>query len=270
MPLTPKLRKGLGRIRDTWDPREPPPLTSISHLGVSAPLPAKVDVFAHADPPVRDQKDLGACSAFALCTFREWLALQFPQYSSPFQVLSPLFAYYQERKADGDIAQDGGSMLRTSCRVVTSIGICPETEDPYDPSQFASSVANDSSQAIQLAVQFKAGAYHRIPDVATIKSVLASNYPALLGFTVYPSFEEIGSDGIMPMPVREKDIGGHAVCIRGYDDSINGGSFFIRNSWGEDWGLDGNFYMPYAFLENYDLSQWDSAVAHLGPKWRQQ
>ena len=39
---------------------------------------------------------------------------------------------------------------------------------------------------------------------------------------------------------------GHAMCIIGYDDNIENGSFLVRNSWGENWGQDGNIYITYS------------------------
>ncbi len=47
-------------------------------------------------------------------------------------------------------------------------------------------------------------------------------------------------------------MGGHAVLAVGYMDSLN--RFFVRNSWGSDWGLKGYFTLPYEYLENSDLS----------------
>lgn len=49
------------------------------------------------------------------------------------------------------------------------------------------------------------------------------------------------------MPTKEEKIlGGHCVMAVGFDESKQ--SFIIRNSWGDNWGLYGYFYMPYAFV----------------------
>jgi C1A family cysteine protease len=45
---------------------------------------------------------------------------------------------------------------------------------------------------------------------------------------------------------KEKTVGGHAVMAVGYDDATR--EFLVRNSWGTDWGLEGYFKIPYAYL----------------------
>ena len=49
------------------------------------------------------------------------------------------------------------------------------------------------------------------------------------------------------MPAGQS-IGGHAVLIAGYDDATS--RFLVRNSWGENWGNNGYFTMPYAYVTN--------------------
>jgi C1A family cysteine protease len=51
---------------------------------------------------------------------------------------------------------------------------------------------------------------------------------------------------------NEKALGGHAVMAVGYNDEE--GRFYVRNSWGEDWGIKGYFTMPYEYLANENLS----------------
>jgi C1A family cysteine protease len=42
------------------------------------------------------------------------------------------------------------------------------------------------------------------------------------------------------------------VLMVGYDDSQI--RFIVRNSWGTQWGLQGYFLMPYAYLTNRHLA----------------
>jgi C1A family cysteine protease len=51
----------------------------------------------------------------------------------------------------------------------------------------------------------------------------------------------------MPTPGDQK-LGGHAVLIVGYDDTKK--CLIVRNSWGENWGDKGYFYLPYQFVIN--------------------
>jgi C1A family cysteine protease len=82
-----------------------------------------------------------------------------------------------------------------------------------------------------------------------MKSCLALGYPIVIGFTVYESFEtpEVAQTGDAPLPqMGEKVLGGHAVLVVGYDDATS--RFILRNSWGEGWGKNGYFTLPYAYL----------------------
>ena len=44
---------------------------------------------------------------------------------------------------------------------------------------------------------------------------------------------------------NEKEEGGHALCVIGYDDTKYGGSFRIVNSWGTDYGDRGFMWVKY-------------------------
>jgi C1A family cysteine protease len=268
MAATPKLGKGLGRNPDRPDTRDLH-IPKNAHLGISAPLPSSADVFMGLNLPVYDQGTLGSCTANAGVLYRRWLAQRFAQYSSPDQDLSRLFLYYQERVLDGDPASDDGAEVRDVFRVLAKVGVCPEAADPYSVGLFASTAMNDSPADLRDASAYKIGAYHRILDVETAKQCLASGYAVALGFVVYKSFEEIAGKGIMPMPKPgEQVLGGHAVVIYAYDDAMHDGCFSVRNSWGPDWGAKGDFFMPYAFLADQKLSQFDMWMGHLGAPWR--
>jgi C1A family cysteine protease len=220
-------------------------------------LPASIDLEPYCGPK-KDQKQLGACTAFADTGNREYLARRW-EGQSP--VLSPLFQYYQERLIDGTVNQDAGSTGRTACKATNQFGICQEFEDSYDPAAFRTP---PTAAQLKDALQWRAGAYHALSNVDDMKSCLASYYPVLIGFAVYNSFEtKIGSDGVMPMPgANEPEVGGHEVLVIGYDDAR--GMFKVRNSWGADWGAQGNFFMSYAIAQQFI---WDRWIQHLGKPW---
>ncbi len=264
---TPRFRKGLGRKVDAPDARDFK-LAPAPHLGIGAPLPSSADVFAGLHLPVYDQGELGSCTANAGVLYRRFLAQRFSKYSSPDEDLSRLFLYYQERLLpwNNDPGTDSGAAIRDIFTVLAHTGVCSESDDPYVPADFASTGANDSPKSLDDARLYRIGAYHRIPDAATAKSVLASGYAIALGFIVYESFEAIGGDGTLRMPRSgEPILGGHAVVIRGYDDDRS--SFCCQNSWGAGWGSDGLFWMPYEYIERAELSQPDLWMGHMGKPW---
>lgn len=209
-----------------------------------------------------------SCTSNAGVLYRRFLAQRFSKYSAPDEDLSRLFLYYQERLLEGTTGEDAGAQIRDTFKTLAKVGVCTEQCDPYNPPTFANPLANDSSADLESAAIYRIGAYHRIPDVNTARSVLASGYAIELGFAVYESFESIGADGVMPMPKvpGEALLGGHAVLIRGYDDHRE--AFYVQNSWGEGWGDHGCFWMPYAFLNDTKLSQLDMWMGHLGKPWK--
>lgn len=233
-------------------------VASVPNLATA--LPPSVDLEPDCGP-VKNQGDLGACTAFAGTGMREFLARR---YQARQPILSPMFLYYKERELDGDLGEgDSGSTGRTCCRVLASVGVCVESDDPYAPSDYQTP-PTDAQVADALA--YKGGSYHSISNVQDMKSCLASGYANIIGFTVYSSFESIGPDGIMPVPNKtaESILGGHEVLVIGYDDSRQ--AFKVRNSWGSDWGASGNFWMGYALAADPDILM-DSFIFHLGKPW---
>jgi C1A family cysteine protease len=237
------LRHSYGCIPDKPDTRD------LQYQALRlAPLPPSVDL-RNLCSPVRNQLSLGACTGFATAVgLREFLL---NKQGVPFVGLSPLFLYYEERRLEHTVNEDCGAQPRDAMKVLAQIGCATETDDPYDPANFARPVVDN---VLADALAFKINAYHRLGDLDNMKSCLADGKGFIMGFTVFQSFESepVNQTGKMPMPVDgESVLGSHAVFCAGYvtDATWPGGGYLIvKNSWGADWGDQGYFYMPWAFV----------------------
>lgn len=222
-------------------------------------LPPSVDLRPKC-PPVYDQGQLGSCTANAIAG-----AIEFDLVKQSVQVYTPsrLFIYYNERAIEGTVDSDSGAMIRDGIKSVAQQGDCPETLWPYDITKFTE---QPPTSCYQQAVQHRVVLYQRmVQDLNQMKGCLASGYPFVFGFTVYQSFEDdaVAQSGHAPMPAAgEQTLGGHAVGAVGYDDSQQW--FICRNSWGSDWGMQGYFTLPYAYLTQASLSDdfWTIRLVH--------
>lgn len=88
--------------------------------------------------------------------------------------------------------------------------------------------------------------------VEQIKRALRSNNPVVIGM-ICPSSFNLATDFWQPREKPERDQGGHALCIVGYDDAKFGGAFEVVNSWGKTWGSQGFTWFRYEDFENYVL-----------------
>lgn len=224
--------------------------------------PPKVDLRDQM-PAVYDQGKIGSCTANSIAAAFEFELLR--QRLTDFMP-SRLFIYYNERAMEGHVNYDSGAQIRDGIKSLATIGVCPETEWPYDDTPALTdggpwppgaragekppaSCYTDAKQAVALS-------YHRIiQDVDQLKGCLASGYPFVFGFTVYSDFESSdvakSGEGQLPTPA-EQALGGHAVLAVGYDDSTQ--RFLVRNSWGTAWGQAGYFTLPYAYLTERGLA----------------
>lgn len=217
------------------------------HLPVFGALPPSVDLRQYC-PPIEDQGQLGSCTAFAGSGYREFMEIKDGQQLTP---LSQLFLYYNERVAEGTVDQDSGATIQECMTSLANIGMAPLADDPYDISKFTQ---KPPAQAYSDAGAFKIHGFTMLGNLQDTKAALAQGHPVDIGFTVYQSFENIGSDGMMPVPqANESILGGHSVDVVGYDDARQ--VLIVRNSWGSSWGDQGYFYMPYAFYTSDNVSE---------------
>lgn len=199
---------------------------------------------------VYNQGPLGSCTANAIASAFQY-ALK--REKKPEFDPSRLFLYYNERAMEGNIESDSGATIRDGIKSINTTGICSEQCFPYNVAMFK---AQPGQTCYSEAAVHKVSQYARIEqNLVALKSCLAEEIPIVFGFTVYEQFEsdEAAQTGIVKMPgFYQSMLGGHATLIAGYDDSTR--LFTVRNSWGEEWGDNGNFYMPYEYVTNPNLA----------------
>jgi C1A family cysteine protease len=232
--------------------REIPDAVQDQWLKISTPssMPTQMNVFATHNPPTYDQGQAGSCTgngtgcAFQYERMRQGLADWIP---------SRLFIYYGARYYEGTTDEDAGAEIRDAVKVVAKLGAPPEKDWPYDIDRVT---VKPSRESYKDALNNQVLKYYRVSqNLQIMKSCLVAGFPIIIGFTVYESFEsaQVAQDGIVPMPKANEDrLGGHCVVVYGYDDASN--RFRCRNSWGTEWGDNGNFTMPYQYLTNANLA----------------
>jgi C1A family cysteine protease len=249
----------LGLTPDGHIPADTPVYEKLSakkYEVLSQPLPDRVDLRKYV-ADVRDQGNLGSCTSFSSSALLEFY---FRKKGQTTPRLSPLFIYYTERaimdagqRARGEKARalgmDTGASSYLACYALTHFGAPPESDMPYQDGKAALRVV-PSEKATADALKYKPTTMAQIKTIQGMKKALADGHAFILGMKIYKSFmtKAVARTGkMMTLGDREEAVGGHSVMCVGYDDAK--GSFLIRNSWGDDWGQNGYFEMPYEFVK---------------------
>jgi C1A family cysteine protease len=225
-----------------WSPSKPDHRDRLfsAHNMVTKVLPKKVDISAGMSP-IRDQGELGCCVGESSCASVEFLERQ---YGTDHEFKgSVLFAYYNARR---DKRNDTGAEIRDSIKAMAKLGVAVNRLWPFNISKFAQ---KPPASAYKEALKQLITSYERALNLQEIKAGLASQHPVLIGFTCFESLEsdETAKTGVVPYPqAHEGTIGGHAICLVGYDDTT--GLLKFKNSWGKSWGDHGYGYLPYEYV----------------------
>lgn len=198
--------------------------------------------------PILDQGNLGSCLSNA--TYALFYILSKRKIS-----LSRLQLYMTNRAVDGSsLTEDTGATIRGCMKAVSKYGLTNERIWPYDIFNFDKLAPSDAFRNLYKLTNF---VYTFIKqDSKSIKQVLVSGKPIVIGILIYSSFEStnVFKYGVIPMPdINNEDLlGGHAVLLVGYDDKTK--VFKFQNSWGVEWGDKGYGYIPYDYITDNNLA----------------
>jgi C1A family cysteine protease len=235
--------------------------------GIAASLPASVN-FARFMPRIRDQGSRGTCVAFAFTAVHE-----FYEYRNSID-FSEQFIYYMAKQLDG-IKNSCGTYLWAAAKALNQSGQCREAVWPYNPNSGCNNHGTMPKTAPSDANRYKMNCSQVNPrSVSDIKTKLANRCLVSFGIPVFNSWyqsQTVARTGKITMPLpNEGSIGGHAMCLIGYQDDKSypgGGYFILRNSWNTGWGANcpygaGNGTIPYQYISNYS---WEAFAMPSGP-----
>lgn len=247
----------------------PRPLPQNRMLNRESITPIEVVDLRNNCGPIKDQGSEGSCTGHAFSSGIEWINRA---YLKRQPILSPQYFYVEELLYDGNFPNDSGSDGLTGCNIAVTKGCCELSVFPYIPGQ----IIQPTQAQLDNAFQYALGAYHGLTGAQTAISVLVdpTPWPIAVGFTVYDSFEssEVAQTGIYNPKPGEKILGGHEVLACGFDIGTTPilrpancpPAILIQNSWGEDWGLKGFFWMDLLVVDD---PQTDLKIVHSGHPW---
>ena len=219
------------------------------------PLPEAVSLARYA-PNRMNQGKQGSCVAWSSGYAARTILQSVSTRTDPNTVaFSPAFLY-------NNIGLDGcqGSYIIKAMEFMQQKGAVPFQQFPYDDND-CSRQANQS--LFNSAASNKIHGFNRLTDddgVSTlnfraIKEHLAKDAPVVIGMMVGGSFMQDMMGQKVWHPTQDdytqQGFGGHAMCVIGYDDRIEGGAFQIMNSWGPEWGENGIGYVRYGDFRKF-------------------
>jgi Papain family cysteine protease len=222
---------------------------------VKNPLPEMISLAAYA-PTRQNQGKQGSCvawsSAYAARTILEAASTK----QNPNSVAySPAFLY-------NNIALEGcqGSYIQKAMEFMQANGVANYNDFKYDENDCGRLPSND---VVQKAAQNKIHGFHRLTEtddvngisIRAVKEHLAKDAPVVIGMMVGGTFmQRMLGQKVWHPTSEDRDMtgfGGHAMCVIGYDDRVEGGAFQIMNSWGNEWGQNGIGFVRYADFKEF-------------------
>ena len=213
-------------------------------LGEEPSQPKSMDLSSNFPNPGdqgNQQSCVGWATAYALKSYQEKVEIGW-SLNTPDHLFSPAFLYNQI-----NYGQDQGSYIHEALQLAVDKGVSTLATMPYSDGSYLNQPSN---QAFAEAANYKAKSWSRLNDTSQIKAAIANRKPVVGGIAVYNDMYNLKGSNSVYNTATGSSLGGHAITIVGYDDDKYGGAFKVINSWGQNWGDGGYFWMPYDFVAN--------------------
>lgn len=217
---------------------------------VEVPVFRDLKEYRKVQVPILDQGREGACTGFGLATVVNYL-LRVRQHEPSNMEVSADMLYRLARRYDEWPGEEyDGSSARGAMKGWHKHGVCSSNA-------WKSAKGRLSAKVSEEAVHNPLGAYYRVNHKDLVSMHCAITETGILYATsnVHEGWDKVTGNGIIP--VSEQMLGGHAFAIVAYDDL----GFWIQNSWGGEWGMEGFARISY---DDWLANGTDVWVARLG------
>jgi hypothetical protein len=220
-------------------------------------LPQAVSLKPYAPFP-GDQTDYGSCvawaSAYAARTISESIIVKRrDRVVTTENAYSPVFVY---KNITEDPECQSGAAIAWALDLMKTPGAVKmlDMERSVDfkkvtLASFSASRKYPIADYVTLYKNTRTGT-NRPSQVEMVKKSLSEGKPVIIGMNCPESFLAAG-EVWRPRESPLRNYGGHAMCVIGYDDTKDGGSFEVMNSWGKKWGNGGFVWIPYGVFTQF-------------------
>lgn len=220
------------------------------------PLPEAVSLLRFA-PARGDQGQQGSCVAWSSAYAAQTILTAAATGKDPNTIVfSPSYLYNQIRLSN----DCQGSYIQRAMEAMKVNGGVPLSQYPYNDQDCnrrpeGSDISQGRQNTIHGFTRLTEGDNLNQISVRAIKEHLAKDAPVVIGMMVGQSFmtDMMGKDLWQPQGFDQSGVGmgGHAMCVIGYDDRKYGGAFEIMNSWTPRWGTNGIAWVRYSDFKQY-------------------
>ena len=251
-----------GRVYATGDNTDESEFNRISKSAIRAErdlnsLPASFSIKQYAPVP-GDQGKAGTCVAWSSSYAARTISYCIQHLiTDPAQIkalrFSPNYIYHYVKQA-GDDDCLAGAKVESAMKVLTEKGDVLLSDGVPDcvPSISRSMETNAINYSIKAysALTNSFGVISK-NEVLAIKKGISEKKPVIFSLKCYRSLFNVDKSGVWKIPADDSLVGNHAMCIVGYDDNKDEGSFEVINSWGTEWGNQGFGWITYKQLQTY-------------------
>lgn len=183
---------------------------------------------------IKDQGTTGSCVSHALSSIIEYYNVK--QRNDPTEMS---IGYIYGNRSNSE-HKGAGMIMRDALDIITQFGDVPKEDFPYNEEvpRAIKLYEKKADELYEVGRPNRISEYCRVNTVAAAKFALMAGIPLVMAMEWYEDMDVV--DGVLTTNYVGY-AGGHCMFIYGWDER----GWKIQNSWGENWGINGCFVLPY-------------------------